>query len=78
MNLIDTIRPVEWFFLLYFIFTTVFYMVLNYLAPQRAQAAIEVGQTIPAFSALDEHGNVFDSGSLAGSRVLIKFFRGHW
>jgi hypothetical protein len=39
---------------------------------------VAVGDTIPAFSAPD-HGNAtFDSASLAGSRVLLKFFRGHW
>lgn len=40
--------------------------------------AIRVGDTIPRFSAADEHGQTFDSASLAGHPVLIKFFRGHW
>lgn len=40
--------------------------------------AIQVGQQIPKFSALDENGETFDSASLAGHPVLIKFFRGHW
>jgi hypothetical protein len=40
--------------------------------------AIRVGATIPDFSATDEHGQPFDSQSLAGHPVLIKFFRGHW
>jgi hypothetical protein len=40
--------------------------------------AISVGDTIPDFTATDEHGQVFDSQSLAGHPVLIKFFRGHW
>jgi hypothetical protein len=39
---------------------------------------IEVGDSIPAFSAPDDEGNSFDMASLAGSRVLLKFFRGHW
>ena len=39
---------------------------------------IRVGMPIPAFSAPDEHGQVFDSATLAGNPVLIKFFRGHW
>ena len=39
---------------------------------------IEVGDTIPAFSAPDHTNVTFDSASLAGSRVLLKFFRGHW
>ena len=40
--------------------------------------AIRVGATIPNFAATDEHGHPFDSQSLAGHPVLIKFFRGHW
>ena len=51
---------------------------LLYLAPQKALSPIEVGQSIPAFTALDEHGELFDSSILLGNKVLIKFFRGHW
>ena len=40
--------------------------------------AIQVGGTIPDFTATDEHGQTFNSQSLAGHPVLIKFFRGHW
>jgi len=40
--------------------------------------AIQVGDPIPAFTATDEHGELFDSASLAGQPVLIKFFRAHW
>jgi hypothetical protein len=40
--------------------------------------AIQVGATIPPFTAPDEHGDVFDSQSLVGHPVLIKFFRAHW
>ncbi len=40
--------------------------------------AIRVGQTIPHFTALDEEGERFDSASLQGRTVLMKFFRGHW
>lgn len=40
--------------------------------------AIQVGDRIPSFNALDEHGNRFDSESLSGHLVLIKFFRAHW
>jgi hypothetical protein len=39
---------------------------------------VAVGDTIPAFSAPDQSNTTFDSASLAGSRVLLKFFRGHW
>ena len=45
---------------------------------KRPQQSIRVGQIIPNFTALNEHGERFDSASLAGHRVLIKFFRGHW
>ena len=40
--------------------------------------AIQVGDKIPTFTALDEHGERFDSESLSGHLVLIKFFRAHW
>lgn len=39
---------------------------------------IQVGDTIPSFAALDENEVLFDSKSLSGKRVLMKFFRGHW
>ncbi|MCH2173727.1 peroxiredoxin family protein [Myxococcota bacterium] len=40
--------------------------------------AIQVGETIPNFSAQNDRGEVFDSAQLRGSPVLIKFFRAHW
>ncbi len=43
-----------------------------------APNAIKVGETIPRFSALDDRGQRFDSSSLAGQLVLLKFFRAHW
>jgi hypothetical protein len=43
-----------------------------------AANAIQVGDTIPHFTAVDEHGQPFDSKSLDGHLVLIKFFRAHW
>jgi len=45
---------------------------------QVAADAVTVGAVLPAFRALDEHGALFDSASLLGHPVLIKFFRGHW
>ncbi len=39
---------------------------------------IQVGQSMPPFKALDRNGEWFDSASLEGKPVLIKFFRGHW
>jgi cytochrome oxidase Cu insertion factor (SCO1/SenC/PrrC family) len=43
-----------------------------------APNAIKVGDTIPHFNAVDDSGEVFDSDSLRGHPVLIKFFRAHW
>jgi hypothetical protein len=43
-----------------------------------AAGSIEVGDTIPRFTAPDEHGELFDSRALNGHLVLIKFFRAHW
>jgi hypothetical protein len=43
-----------------------------------APNGIQVGQTIPHFAALDDRGQRFDSQSLDGQVVLMKFFRGHW
>ena len=45
---------------------------------QVAAGAIQVGDTIPHFEAVDEFGKRFDSASLHGHLVLIKFFRAHW
>jgi len=39
---------------------------------------VNIGDTLPQFTAPDDSGETFDSASLAGSRVLLKFFRGHW
>ena len=41
MSVFETIRPMEWFFLLYFIFTHLFYLVLNYLAVLRVFSHLE-------------------------------------
>jgi hypothetical protein len=49
------------------------------VSPQKVAAgAIQVGDTIPRFEAVDEFGKRFDSGSLHGHLLLIKFFRAHW
>ena len=49
------------------------------ISPQKVAAgAIRVGDTIPHFEAVDEFGERFDSASLHGHLVLIKFFRAHW
>ncbi len=43
-----------------------------------APSGIQVGETIPHFAALDDKSQRFDSESLQGQVVLMKFFRGHW
>lgn len=48
------------------------------LGVQRAASPIGVGEHIPVFTALDEQRRRFESPSLDGTLVLIKFFRGHW
>lgn len=47
-------------------------------ANQRAALVVSVGDPLPAFSAWDYRGERFTWDSLAGERVLLKFFRGHW
>jgi len=37
-----------------------------------------VGDQIPYFTAIDDEGVRFESDALAGTPVLIKFFRAHW
>ena len=41
-------------------------------------SAIEVGDRMPRFVSVDDSGAEFDSRSLNGHLVLIKFFRAHW
>jgi len=50
------------------------------VSPQTLDTAkvIQVGDTIPHFTALDGSGELFDSAALNGHLVLIKFFRAHW
>ncbi len=43
-----------------------------------ASSGIQVGETIPHFTAPDDRGETFDSANLSGHPVLIKFFRAHW
>jgi hypothetical protein len=57
-------------------------LMLVYLVSTGAQRVsgemVNVGDALPVFTALDENGDSFDSSSLAGKPVLLKFFRGHW
>jgi len=55
------------------------FLYLSSTGAQKVQGeTIEVGDAIPAFSAVDSNGDAFDSATLSGSKVLLKFFRGHW
>ena len=52
---------------------------LGLLARQSTQVpSVAVGEPLPAFSAPDHNGELFQSASLAGRPALIKLFRGHW
>ncbi len=48
------------------------------ISRQDAANPIRVGDSIPSFTAVDDQGKRFDSDSLHGTPVLIKFFRAHW
>jgi hypothetical protein len=50
------------------------------ISPQTLDTAkvIQVGDTIPHFTAVDDKGETFDSAALHGHLLLIKFFRAHW
>ena len=49
------------------------------ISPQKVgDNAIKLGDKIPHFTARDDRGEIFDSRSLHGHLVLIKFFRAHW
>ena len=57
----------------------VVFLYLSSTGAQKVQGeTMEIGDALPAFSAVDSNGDTFDSASLSGSRVLLKFFRGHW
>ncbi len=61
------------------IFASLFFLGTVAVGGQKVgDKAIRVGAKIPDFTAIDEHGQAFDSQSLSGQLVLIKFFRGHW
>ncbi|MEM8662277.1 MAG: hypothetical protein AAGF35_15445 [Pseudomonadota bacterium] len=57
-----------------------FFTFTIYISPQElaAEGVIQVGDTIPQFTASDENGVIFDSRTLDDHLVLIKFFRAHW
>ncbi len=51
-----------------------------HISPQvlDSNKAIQVGDTIPHFTAVTGTGETFDSNALKDHLVLIKFFRAHW
>mgnify|MGYP005679297337 CR=1 FL=1 len=59
-------------------FAIMFLYFLSTGAQKIGDDSIAVGDSLPAFTAPDDNDDEFDSSSLSGSRVLLKFFRGHW
>lgn len=57
---------------------TIFLFTVAISKQRLGDKAIRVGDRIPRFSATDEYGQRFDSQSVQGSLLLIKFFRAHW
>lgn len=54
-------------------------LVLTFTGKQKvAKEGIGVGDIIPDFTAETDDKKLFGSSDLAGSRILIKFFRAHW
>jgi hypothetical protein len=53
-------------------------LMLTFTGSQKVGSeGIDVGDTIPSFTAFSDDKKLFTSSDLAGSRVLIKFFRAH-
>lgn len=57
---------------------SLFFFLLTQRKTPIGDITIAVGDTLPRFTATDHEGAAFDSESLRGERVLLKFFRGHW
>jgi peroxiredoxin len=56
-----------------------FFSILTFMSGLPEQhAAVAVGSRAPDFRSLDSDGREFRLSMLAGSRVLLKFFRGTW
>jgi hypothetical protein len=55
-----------------------FFYLLRIAALPDGDAKFAVGERFPSFTATTGAGERFDSSSLTGQRVLLKFFRGHW
>ena len=60
-------------------FIGVFFVFTWSISAQKGGAGtLQKGSKLQTFRAIDHSGNIFDSASLEGSPVLLKFFRGHW
>jgi peroxiredoxin Q/BCP len=62
-----------------FVYLVLFILYLNYNSfgeepKQGRKAEIVTGDRIPAFSALDQHGKLFDSNSVLGQKNLVIYF----
>lgn len=55
-----------------------FFFLYSQRATPVGKLTVAVGQPLRHFTALTGDGTKFDSDSIAGRRVLLKFFRGHW
>ena len=47
-------------------------------AQKGGSGQLQPGSELIAFTAPDHRGIAFDSATLAGRPILLKFFRGHW
>lgn len=55
-----------------------FLWLLTQAAMPKKTITLAVGDQLRPFTAVTDTGQPFDSSELGGSRVLLKFFRGHW
>ncbi len=73
-----------WTFIPYFliVFPVLFGSLIMWFLTQRktplGNIAIQVGDPIIPFTALDSEGGNFSSEEFSGRRILLKFFRGEW
>ncbi|MBT5707111.1 hypothetical protein N8633_00585 [bacterium] len=55
--------------------TYIGYLSYQMPAPTESNAGIN---TLPQFTSTDQSGSVFNSADLAGSNLILVFYRGHW
>jgi hypothetical protein len=61
------------------VFIGVFFVFTWSISAQKGGVGtLQLGSKLQKFTAVDHCGNIFDSASLEGSPILLKFFRGHW